>query len=237
MAFTTGSFGRLLTIDRDHRDLVIHLRGPDTDDNGNPPLRVADVFELGRMTTIDLHLIDRQLTVAVDGVDRLGFPFRYDPRRDWDEGYDVTLGADLNIRRFFLGKVLAAVVTVGSRRIDLLKPLVLSRPRRMFFLSREPRLTVVLDFDRKDAVQNVIGFIPLGVIAAIWPGATVFSVLATGMAVSGTIEFTQLSVPGRVPSVDDILTNTTGALVGWLLVFLLRLALDWWSDDRRRIKL
>ena len=82
------------------------------------------------------------------------------------------------------------------------------------------------DLGTADAWQNVAGFVPLGMVAAIWPGATIFSVLATGLAVSGSIEFIQLTVPGRVPSVDDVITNVTGALLGWLAIFLLRKALD-----------
>ena len=226
LAFTIGSSGRLLTIDRDQDALLVRLRGPGTNRDGNPPLRFRHVFEDGCPIAIDLRLVGARLSIAVDGASLVDRTLRYDPRHNWVDGYDVTLGAGLNVRRFFLGSIVQAEVTAGDRRVDLLEPGQLSRPNRMFFLSREPRLTVFEDLDIKDAIQNVLGFIPLGMIAAIWPGATVFSVLATGLAVTGAIEFTQLTVPGRVPSIDDILANTAGAALGWLLVLLLRLMLD-----------
>jgi glycopeptide antibiotics resistance protein len=57
--------------------------------------------------------------------------------------------------------------------------------------------------------------VPLGLVAATLPGATIWSVLTLGLAVSGTIEFVQLLVPGRFPSIDDAICNTLGALMGW----------------------
>ncbi|WP_027132673.1 VanZ family protein [Geminicoccus roseus] len=224
-----GANGRLLSLDREGPALLVHLRGKGTNHEGAPPIRVPNVFTDGVPVTIDLELLGPRLTVAIDGRQVINRTYPYDPRRRWNGTYQAVVGSDLNIRRYFLGEILKAEVQAGSRQVDLLAPGVLDRPPRMWFLHREPRLTMLEDLGTADAWQNVLGFVPLGMVAAIWPGATVFSVLATGLAVSGTIEFTQLTVPGRVPSVDDIITNVTGALLGWLVIFLLRLALDLWG--------
>jgi hypothetical protein len=224
-----GANGRLLSIDRDGPTLLVHLRGKGTNNDGAPPIRVRDVFATGVPVTIDLALVGPRLTVEVDGRQVVGKTYGYDPRRRWTDNYQVVVGSDLNLRRYFLGEILRAEVQAGERSTDLLAPGVLTAPHRMWFLHREPRLGVLEDLGTADAWQNVAGFVPLGMVAAIWPGATIFSVLATGLAVSGSIEFIQLTVPGRVPSVDDIITNVTGALLGWVAIFLLRRALDAWS--------
>jgi hypothetical protein len=225
-ALTHGSQGRLLTIDRNRDDLLIHLRARGTSLDGGPPIRVQDVFDTGVPVAIELELVGPRLTVAVDGETVIERDYPRDPRRRWVSSYDVALGSDLNVRRYFLGEITRAEVVVDGRTIDLLQPGELTRPSRIFFLSREPRLNLFQDLRTVDAYQNVAGFVPLGMVAAIWPGATIFSVLATGLGVSGMIEFTQLTVPGRVPSVDDIVTNVSGAGLGWLAIFLLRQLLD-----------
>jgi hypothetical protein len=169
---------------------------------------------------------------VADGRTVIHHRYPQDPRRRWVTTHKLALGSDINIRRFFLGEIAFAQVRVGERPYDLLAPGVLSRPHRIFFLGREPRLVPFQDIWTRDAWQNVLGFVPLGMVAAIWPGATLFSVLATGLAISGSIEFIQLTVPGRVPSVDDVITNTAGAFCGWLLIFFLRTALDAWGRRR-----
>lgn len=229
-ALTIGSRGRLLTIDRDGSSLLIHLRGKGTNHDGAPPLRAQGIFHPGQAVAIDLALVGSRLTVLVDGKQVIRRDYPWDPRKRWNDSYRLTLGSDLNVRRYFLGEITRAEVTVNERSYDLLAPGLLSRPSRMFFLHREPRLNILQDLRTMDAYQNVAGFIPLGMVAALWPGATIFSVLATGLAVSGTIEFVQLTVPGRVPSVDDIVTNVTGAFLGWLVIALLRRLLDFTWD-------
>ena len=71
-----------------------------------------------------------------------------------------------------------------------------------------------------DAVVNVIGYIPLGMllVLAIYPyfrgiWAIIVGALM-GMLVSGTMEAVQTYLPSRVPSSLDFLTNSAGALIG-----------------------
>jgi VanZ family protein len=74
-----------------------------------------------------------------------------------------------------------------------------------------------------DAVVNVIGYIPLGMllVPALHPflrgipavlGATLLGVL-----VSGSMEAVQTYLPSRVPSNLDFMTNSAGALIGALI--------------------
>ena len=77
-----------------------------------------------------------------------------------------------------------------------------------------------------DAFLNVLLFVPYGFgLAAllrkkISSGATIAVSLAAGVALSYSIEFSQLFIPERESSFKDVLTNSTGALVG-CIIFLL----------------
>jgi hypothetical protein len=71
-----------------------------------------------------------------------------------------------------------------------------------------------------DVLLNVLLFIPFG-ITLRGSGAPIRSLGAVGLAVTILIECAQgLVIPGRDPSLSDVLTNTTGAVVGaWLMPF------------------
>lgn len=77
-----------------------------------------------------------------------------------------------------------------------------------------------------DISTNIILFIPLGlgVAARVLRGGfrrrNIAAIVATiiGLALSLTVELLQLYLPERDPSLIDLITNTTGALIGGLLV-------------------
>ena len=81
-----------------------------------------------------------------------------------------------------------------------------------------------------ELIQNLILFIPLGVsltLARIWPGR----VVAIGALLSFAVEFAQQYIPGRDPSVGDIICNTTSTALGVLLVVTAPIWL--WAPPRR----
>jgi hypothetical protein len=69
-----------------------------------------------------------------------------------------------------------------------------------------------------DALANVVLFAPLGASVALagvpWRRAT----LVAGALLSCLIELTQFGIPGRDPSIGDVLSNTAGVAGGVLLV-------------------
>ncbi len=81
-----------------------------------------------------------------------------------------------------------------------------------------------------ELIQNLLLFIPLGVsltLAGVWPGR----VVTAGAALSFTVEFLQQWIPGRDPSVGDIVCNTISTALGVLLVVAAPLWL--WAPPRR----
>jgi hypothetical protein len=74
----------------------------------------------------------------------------------------------------------------------------------------------------RDAVLNVIVFLPLGLLLATI-GARVLPVIGLACAVSLGIEVMQyLLAVGRTADVNDVITNVAGAGIGWALAELIQ---------------
>ena len=80
-----------------------------------------------------------------------------------------------------------------------------------------------------DIVSNVLLFVPWGVCVAaclarrgVGFGAALVCGGLSGFALSGFVEFLQLFAPSRTPSTSDLMTNTTGSIIGvlggWFLI-------------------
>jgi len=83
-----------------------------------------------------------------------------------------------------------------------------------------------------ELLQNLILFIPLGVsltLARVHP----FRVVTIGGLLSFTVEFLQQFIPGRDPSVGDIVCNTISTALGVLLVVAAPIWL--WAPPRRSV--
>ncbi len=72
-----------------------------------------------------------------------------------------------------------------------------------------------------DVLMNLVGnallFLPLGAGLCLL-GFRIRTTLAIALSLSLLVEIAQLLVPGRTTSVDDVLLNTLGALVGHALL-------------------
>lgn len=83
-------------------------------------------------------------------------------------------------------------------------------------------------------ILNILFFIPLGVALPImWPKFKRLSTtLLYGFLFSLTIEFSQLFTFTRITDVNDLMMNTLGTLLGWLLV---RYLFQWqaYAEDER----
>jgi len=81
-----------------------------------------------------------------------------------------------------------------------------------------------------ELLQNIILFMPLGISLTL-AGVRPFRVVAIGGLLSFGVEFLQQWIPGRDPSVGDIVCNTIGTALGVLLVVAAPLWL--WVSPRR----
>ncbi|QQD76693.1 VanZ family protein [Curtobacterium sp. YC1] len=84
-----------------------------------------------------------------------------------------------------------------------------------------------IDYPAVESLANVVFFVPLGLLVVLLAGARWWWIAtATGVVVSGCIETGQaLLLPARVATVDDVVANGVGALLGSVAgVLLLRRA-------------
>ncbi len=81
-----------------------------------------------------------------------------------------------------------------------------------------------------ELIQNLILFIPLGVSLTL-AGVRPVRVVAIGALLSFSVEFAQQYIPGRDPSVGDIVSNTISTALGVLLVVAAPIWL--WGPPRR----
>ena len=72
----------------------------------------------------------------------------------------------------------------------------------------------------KDYILNVFMFVPLGfALPFIWNKANLWRVVLVGFLCSLFIEFAQ-GFMMRISTIDDVINNTLGALLGYLLYLL-----------------
>ena len=94
-------------------------------------------------------------------------------------------------------------------------------PGTPFFLFAPPSRWV-----RGDIVLNVVAYVPFGLFVALLhrgasPARRIGSALAIGAAMSFAMESLQMYIPPRVASINDLITNSAGSLVGGILATLI----------------
>ena len=127
--------------------------------------------------------------------------------------------AALSVPRVLVAAVLAVYVAgvVGNT----LLPVYLGRSGSGLHWWEYPDLTPLVGYEVSDMVQNVVLFVPLGVLVPLVARITsVPRVVFTGFLVSLTMELLQwvnavVAHGGHVPDVNDLLSNTLGVPLGY----------------------
>ena len=111
-----------------------------------------------------------------------------------------------------------------------IQPLVFESAKAFPFRANWIPFVNLLDYPEvRDILINVIGntamFIPLGIV---WPSVykgldTHWKVISAGIGVSLCIEILQLPFYDRVSDIDDLLLNSLGFIIGYLLYLLAKL--------------
>ncbi len=120
-----------------------------------------------------------------------------------------------------------------------IQPLIFERAKAFPFRVNWIPFVNLFDYpEMKDILINVIGnttmFIPLGIV---WPSVykglnTHKKVISAGIGVSLCIEILQLPFYDRVSDIDDLLLNSFGFIIGYLLYLLAKQI----SNKMRKIK-
>lgn len=127
-----------------------------------------------------------------------------------------------------VARVLAAAAVLATVVGLTLAPRRIAWPARTLLLEALALLPArgndVLLGAGTDTALNVAFFVPLGMALALllplrWAPASVL--LSAGVSLA--VETAQSVIPGRVPDVGDVVANTGGALIGTVVVVVLRL--------------
>ncbi len=209
---------RNLTIAQNKDDLIVRLRRPGSDRNGRPDLLIHDVFSPEKWVDVALTLEDSTFSVAVDGQPAKEIAVT-GGLGDWSPLHRVALGNEVTMDRPWLGSIERAGLRTGAVSLDLLDPAVQESP---FWVVRDPSGAFGSTLD---LAINYLGFIPLGLLAALWfpslrwPMAVA---IVGGIAlVSLGIETAQLRLPSRSPSLLDLEMNVAGGATGVILALVL----------------
>ena len=79
-------------------------------------------------------------------------------------------------------------------------------------------------YTQLESFANVVLFVPFGLLIALLAPTRWWWLVVIGLiAVAGGIELGQaLFLPGRVPTIDDVLANSTGGVAGVLIAGIIR---------------
>lgn len=89
----------------------------------------------------------------------------------------------------------------------------------MWGVPREPA-AIAFEF-----FANVALFVPFGMLLSVAaPRWSPWAIIGVGCLVSVTIELVQLGIPSRVPTVSDVIANTTGVAIGCVVVLWRRMS-------------
>ena len=133
-------------------------------------------------------------------------------------------------RRFPWGKAVCAVLLVGWAAVTVFVTLLRSEPNE--FAARQYNLQLFLAW--REAYQrftlqiwlnvllNIALFVPLGFLLSLLakPFRKWYAALGAGFGVSLLIELAQLFTGRGMCDVDDLFTNTLGAMLGWCAAML-----------------
>ncbi|GAA1218615.1 VanZ family protein [Microbacterium maritypicum] len=91
-----------------------------------------------------------------------------------------------------------------------------------------------LDFTRLEVIANVLVFVPVGILAfLLLPRRVWFLALLVGPVLSAAIETAQrVALPHRAATVNDVVANSTGAILGVALAVVVTLLVAPLSSQR-----
>lgn len=92
-------------------------------------------------------------------------------------------------------------------------------------------------YTQLESFANVMLFVPFGLLIALLVPTSWWWLVVLGLiTVAGGIELGQaLFLPGRVPSLDDVIANSTGGVAGVLIAAVIR-GIGWAIRTARRVE-
>jgi hypothetical protein len=208
-------------IGQDHSDLMVWLRRPGSDLNGDPPFVIRGVLQPHRWTSVDLMLLRGDLRIDVGGRTRLTEHLPADSMQAWGQGR-IALGDEVQGGGPWQGQIRLARVRSPGYAVDYVRPGALSIPVSYPYLPkhfepfppRDPKTWLTIFF-------HMLSFIPVGFLIVFVRRPPVRPVPATLLAAALAVVLAagKFLFYGRHAAVADIVAESAGGLLGAALAW------------------
>ena len=212
-----------IAIGQDHSDLVVWLRRPGSNANGDPPFVIRGVLQPQRWTSVDLRLLRGDLRINVGARTRLTRHLPADSLQAWGQG-QIALGDEVHGGGPWQGQVRLAQVRTPGHAVDYVRPGALSIPASYLYLPDH-----IESFPPKDLKSwltvflHMLTFIPVGFLIVLArrrpvrpvPAALLAAALALALAAGKFLFY------GRHAAMADIVAESAGGLLGAVLAWQL----------------
>lgn len=223
LTLSAGPHRRNLTVGQVGDALEIRLRTAESSQNGKPGLRIPGVVQPGRWLELRLSLRPGRLQAALNGEVVVDRPLPAGALAPWDETMKLALGNEHGGARPWRGELARAALGLAPDRLtDYAAAGVLELPRPYWAFQPRLRPLPFVHGSAQDMVVNLLGFIPLGLLLALYLGVgRTAAVVLFGAALSLGLELVQLALPDRYTASGDLLLNTAGSALGLLVARVL----------------
>jgi len=210
-------------IGQDHSDLVVWLRRPGSNANGDPPFVIRGVLQPQRWTSVDLRLLRGDLRINVGARTRLTEHLPADSLQAWGQG-QIALGDEVHGGGPWQGQVRLAQVRTPGHAVDYVRPGALSIPASYLYLPDH-----IESFPPKDLKSwltvflHMLTFIPVGFLIVLARRLPVRPVPATLLAAALALALAagKFLFYGRHAAMADIVAESAGGLLGAVLAWQL----------------
>lgn len=219
---------RNFTVGQDGDALILRLRTPWSTDNGTPAVLVPRVFATGTWVEVRIDVRPGQLKIDVGDTVHVRQRLPMTPLALWSPSHKLALGNELTGDRPWYGEIARAAVRVNQSVVDYAAPGMLEIPTWIWHFDVS-RLVPFQDLWIGDAVLNLVGFVPLGILfgflvrrrSRINP-VVGWKPLGLVILVSAGLETLQVGFPDRNPSTDDLIFNGCGGAIGFFIADRIR---------------
>lgn len=221
MTLSRNQKKRNFSVAQSDDSLSLRLRTPATSLNGQPDVRVPDVFFAGKWVDLGLFIRPGALRIEINGDERLREGLPEMPLANWNPQYSLALGNELTAGRPWLGVIERATIRTGRQTASYVSPDVLTMPWMFWPVEPAPVLVPFASLALRDTVVNILGFIPLGYLLSSGGAAREWRLpwraILVIAGVSAALEVLQLCFVWRTTSINDLICNTLGGALGLAL--------------------
>lgn len=229
LTISKDSWVRNLALDQEGDDLELWLRARRADGgrrhrDDEVRLRLPDVFVDRRWVDVAIEVAPGEAVLRVDDREKRR-QLDAEPLARWNGSYLLSLGNEVSGAHPWIGEIEGLVVRTPGTSQDYPDSAILEEPSRFWILNHEIK-PPFHEVSRRDAFNNLLLYIPVGVLLGLlwrrggWRAAAGAVLVVAGL--SAAMEFGQLFIATRYPSMTDTILNAAGGGLGFVACRVVR---------------